>query len=65
MVDAVSGPVYAEFYEKEPHMIYFEQTLTPCGEIKLIRVEREGIHEDAPLHVQILEPREEEETDAA
>jgi len=65
MVDNVSGPVYAEFYEREPRMIYYEQTLTHDGEIRLIRVEREGVHDEAPLQVQAIEPPQEREPHAA
>lgn len=56
MVDATSGPVYAEFYERQ--MVTFDQTLTHDGEIKLIRVERPAIHEDAPLQVQVIDDQE-------
>lgn len=56
MVDDVSGPVYAEFYV--PQMVAYEQTLTPDGEIKLVRVERPALHEDAPLQVQAIDEDE-------
>lgn len=48
----VNDPTLAAFYE--PHKIAaFGATLTHDGEVRLIPLDHESIHEEAPLHIAI------------
>lgn len=48
----VNDPTLAAFYE--PHRIAaFEATLTHDGEVRLIPIDHESIHEDAPLKIDV------------
>ncbi len=48
----INDPTLAAFYE--PHRIAaFEATLTHDGEIRLIPIDREAVHEDAPLKIAV------------
>lgn len=53
MVDVIiNDPTLAAFYE--PHRIAaYEATLTHDGEIRLIPIDHESIHEDAPLQIDV------------
>ena len=48
----INDPTLAAFYE--PHKIAaYEATLTQDGEVRLIPIDRESIHEDAPLQIDV------------
>lgn len=52
-----TDPTLAIFHQTDAEierrvMVYFQQTLTADGEARTVRVEREGLHEDAPLQVE-------------
>lgn len=48
----INDPTLAAFYE--PHKIAaYEATLTHDGEVRLIPIDRESIHEDAPLQIDV------------
>jgi len=44
-------PTLAAFHEPRKSVRY-DMTLTDNGEVKFVRVEREAVHEDAPLQIE-------------
>lgn len=56
----INDPTLAAFYE--PHKIAaYEATLTQDGEVRLIPIDHEVIHEDAPLRIDVKKAARDDE----
>ena len=49
----INDPTLAAFYEPPHRIVAVEATLTHDGEVLLIPIDRESIHEDAPLQIDV------------